>query len=133
MGTNNAKRTGKITLVATSDGDDRYKPTVQELDIHVPYPLTEGRRQSILFPSLEDVPVGTPSITLHAESDRALPVSYYVKQGPAEIRGNELVFTPLPPRAKFPVKVTVVAWQYGLPGKVQTAEPVERSFYLYRK
>ena len=30
------------------------------------------------------------------------------------------------------VKVTVVAWQYGLKGKVQTAEPVERSFYIYK-
>jgi len=24
-----------------------------------------------------------------------------------------------------------VAWQYGLAGEVQTAEPVERSFFIY--
>jgi hypothetical protein len=55
-----------------------------------------------------------------------------VKEGPAEIDGNKLVFTPIPPRSKYPLKVTVVAWQYGLAGKVQTAEPIERSFFIYQ-
>jgi hypothetical protein len=41
-----------------------------------------------------------------------------------------LKFTPVPPRAKFPVRVTVVAWQYGRSAapKLKSAEPVERSF-----
>jgi hypothetical protein len=45
-----------------------------------------------------------------------------------------LTFTPIPPRAKFPVKVTVVAWQFGrgIEPKLKTAEPVERSFLLTR-
>lgn len=132
MGFDNRKRTGSITLVAASDGDARYKSTVQEVSIQVPYPLTEGRRQSILFPSLDDVPEGIPSVALTAQSDCGLPVSYYVKEGPAEIVDGRLVFTPVPPRSRFPLKVTVVAWQYGLPGRVQTAEPVERSFFLVR-
>ena len=57
---------------------------------------------------------------------------YYVKQEPAEIKGNKLVFTRIPPRTKFPVKITVVAWQYGrsTEPKVQTAEAVEQSFCL---
>ena len=68
---------------------------------------------------------------LNAVSDCGLPVYYYVKEGPARITANNtLEFTPIPPRSRFPVKVTVVAWQYGLKGKVQTAEPVERSFYI---
>ena len=70
------------------------------------------------------------SLSLKATSDYGLPVSYYIKEGPAEIEGDQIVFTPIPPRSKFPVKVTVVAWQYGIAGKVQTAEPVERSFYI---
>ena len=51
---------------------------------------------------------------------------------PAEIKGDKLVLTKIPPRAKFPVKVTVVAWQYGRSGEpqVQTAEAVEQSFYI---
>jgi len=57
-------------------------------------------------------------------------VYYYVKEGPAEIRGNKVIFTKIPPRSRYPLKVTVVAWQYGIAGKVQTAEPVERTFFI---
>lgn len=130
MGTDNRKRTGSITLVASSDGDARYKGTVQELNMTVPYPLTAGRRQSILFPSLPDIQVGTECMKLNAVSDCGLNVSYYIKEGPAEISGDTIIFTDIPPRSRFPLKVTVVAWQYGIQGKVQTAAPVERSFYI---
>jgi hypothetical protein len=30
----------------------------------------------------------------------------------------------------MPIKVTVVAWQYGIIGKVQSAEPIEQSFWI---
>jgi hypothetical protein len=55
-------------------------------------------------------------------------------EGPAEVDGGILKFTPIPPRAKFPVKVTVVAWQYGRPTepKLKTAEPVARKFLIER-
>ncbi len=115
--------------LAGNDGDKHYKSTVQELSFRIPYRNTEGKRQYILFPGLDDVKKGTETISLQATSDCGLPVYYYVKEGPAEIEGNKLVFTRIPPRSKFPLKVTVVAWQYGLAGEVQTAEPVERSFF----
>jgi hypothetical protein len=40
----------------------------------------------------------------------------------------------LPPRAKLPVAVTVVAWQYGrcAEPRLKSAEPVERTFALSR-
>jgi hypothetical protein len=40
--------------------------------------------------------------------------------------------TPVPPRTKFPLKITVVAWQFGrgTEPKLQAAEPVERTFHL---
>lgn len=132
MGMHNIRRTGEICLLASNDGDSRYKSAVQELSFRIPYRNTEGRRQYILFPGLEDVKAGTASISLCATSDCGLPVYYYVKEGPAEVEGDKLLFTQIPPRSKFPLKVTVVAWQYGLAGKVQTAEPVERSFYIVR-
>lgn len=132
MGMYNKRRTGSITLLASSQGDRRYKSTVQELSFSIPYRNVEGRRQFILFPGLPDVAEGTESLLLEATSDCGLPVSYYVKEGPAEVKGNKLVFTRIPPRSRFPLKVTVVAWQYGLAGKVQTAEPVERTFYIIR-
>ena len=132
MGMNNPRRTGDICLLASQAGDRKYKSAVQEVSIRIPYRNTEGQRQYILFPRLPDVKAESGSLSLKATSDCGLPVSYYIKEGPAEIKGDQIVFTPIPPRSKFPVKVTVVAWQYGIAGKVQTAEPVERSFYILK-
>lgn len=132
MGLYNRKRTGSITLLAATPGDRHYKSTVQELSFSIPYRNTEGKRQHILFPGLPDVEFGIDTLSLGATSDCGLPVSYYVKEGPAEVVDNKLVFTSIPPRSRFPLKVTVVAWQYGLTGRVQAAEPVERSFYIVR-
>ena len=132
MGMNNPRRTGDICLLASQTGDRKYKSAVQEVSIRIPYRNTEGQRQYILFPRLPDVKAESSSLSLKATSDCGLPVSYYIKEGPAEIKGDQIVFTPIPPRSKFPVKVTVVAWQYGIAGKVQTAEPVERSFYILK-
>ena len=133
MGLGTSRRVSDMCLLASYDGDDRYKSVVQELNVRLPYPLTEGRRQYLLFPGIADVTEGTETVPLHATSDCGLPVRYYVKEGPAEVEGTNLRLTRIPPRAKFPVKVTVVAWQYGLAGRVQTAEPVERSFYIVRE
>ena len=133
MGLGNSRRVSDMCLLVSYDGDDRYKSVVQELNVRLPYPPTEGRRQYLLFPGIADVTEGTETVPLHATSDCGLPVRYYVKEGPAEVEGTNLRLTRIPPRAKFPVKVTVVAWQYGLAGRVQTAEPVERSFYIVRE
>ncbi|GGH08554.1 hypothetical protein FAZ19_02615 [Sphingobacterium alkalisoli] len=130
MGVNNPRRTGDIWLLAHSEEDSRFKSVVQQINIKVPYPLDKGERQYILFPGLSDVRHGTEQVELNATSDKGLDVSYYVKEGPAKIEGNKLVFTKLPPRAKFPVKVTVVAWQYGLKDSMQSVSPAERSFYI---
>lgn len=133
MGMYNPRRTPDIWLLASHPGDKKYKSAVQQLNIRIPYRQTEGKRQCILFPGLEDVKVGSAPLKLKAVSDCGLPVHYYVKEGPARIQGNDVLeFTQIPPCSRFPMKVTVVAWQYGLAGKVQTAEPVERSFYIFQ-
>ena len=63
-----------------------------------------------------------------------MKVRFYVREGPAVIEGETLVLTPVPPRAKYPVRITVVAWQFGrdTEPRLQTAEPVERTFQLQR-
>jgi hypothetical protein len=94
-------------------------------------PNKTGADQHITFPEIPEQKAGTKSLTLPATSDAGLPVQYYIREGPAEIDGNVLKFTPIPPRAKFPVKVTVVAWPWGH-AKVKTAEPVERTFSIVR-
>ncbi len=130
MGMHNPRRTGGISLVADCPSDKRYNSAVQHIGIHVPYRNNDGVTQTIRFATLPDANVSAKSILLSATSDSGLPVSYYVKEGPAMVEGDVLTFTAIPPRAKMPIKVTVVAWQYGVQGKVQTAEPVEQSFYL---
>lgn len=132
MGLDNPKRTGNICLMASVKQDGKYRSAVQQVEIRIPYRNKEGRSQHITFPKLSDVKVSTKKVTLKGTSDSGLPVYYYIKEGPAEVKGDQLVFTQIPPRAKFPVKVTVVAWQYGrsMEPKVQTAEAVEQSFYI---
>lgn len=132
MGLNNRKRTNDIWFQATNAGDRNYKSAVQQINVRIPFRNETGKSQYILFPGIADVKEGTPSIRLNATADSGLPVYYYVKEGPAEIKGNEVVFTALPPRSKYPVKVTVVAWQYGIAGQYKTAEPEERTFYIVK-
>lgn len=132
MGLDNPKRTGSICLMASVKQDHKYRSAVQQVEIRIPHRNKEGISQRIIFPKLSDVKASVKKISLNGTADSGLPVYYYVKEGPAEIKGDKLVLTKIPPRAKFPVKVTVVAWQYGRSGepKVQTAEAVEQSFYI---
>jgi hypothetical protein len=132
VGMNNKHRSVEIWLAATHPGDDQYKPMVQQSLLRIPFRNTKGPAQHITFPLIEDQKEPAGSVEMMATSDAGAPVSYYVLAGPAEIHGSKLTFTPIPPRAKFPVKVTVVAWQYGRAGEqpLQTAEPVEQSFVI---
>ncbi len=121
-----------LTFAVKHPGDNEYKPAVQQGEIIIPAKLKEGKVQTITFAPIPNQRNGIKSLQLHATSDAGLPVQYYVLEGPAEMYGSLLKFTSIPPEAKFPVKVTVVAWQYGrsIEPKVQTAEPVIRSFYI---
>ncbi|MEI8036996.1 MAG: hypothetical protein WCJ14_01275 [Verrucomicrobiota bacterium] len=125
----NPERGSSIWIWASHPGDDTYKAIVQQASITVP-PNREGTDQNIVFPEIADQPVSQMTVRLDATSDARAKVYYYVAEGPAVIEGDHLRLTRIAPRAKFPVKVTVVAWQHGLPGKLKTAEPVARTFQL---
>ncbi|RDB03871.1 hypothetical protein [Runella aurantiaca] len=130
MGFNNPKRSNDIWLLASNNGDEHYKSAVQQLNMRFPLVNKEGKAQKITFSTLSNQKVGNSKLPLTATSDAGLSIYYYVKEGPAKIQGTNLIFTKIPPKSKFPVKVTVVAWQYGIAGKVQSAEPVEKYFYI---
>lgn len=130
MGFNNTKRSNDIWLVAENKGDDVFKSAVQQLNIKIPLPQATGEAQQISFKSLPDQQKGVKKLLLKAQTTSGLPVIYYVKEGPAFVKDNKLVFTGVPPQSKLPLKVTVVAWQYGIPGKYQSALPVEQSFLI---
>lgn len=95
-------------------------------------PNTAGRPQILTFPAIGDQPVGIESLPLVAKAESDLPVDFFVVAGPAIVEHGRLRFTPLPPRTRLPVAVTVTAWQWGrsVAPLVQTAPPVTRSFFL---
>jgi hypothetical protein len=132
MGLDNIKRTGEIWLLANSSADKRYKSAVQQINIRLPHRISDGKEQIIEFDKIPDQYQGIKNIKLNAKASSGLPVYFYVKEGPAEIEDGQLKFTKIPPHSKLPLKVTVVAWQYGRidEPKVQTAEPVEQSFLI---
>jgi len=128
------KPTAELVFAAMHPGDNEYKQAIQQASMMVRTRNTEGTLQIITFPHLTDQKMKTKSVKLNAISDAGLQVYYYVRQGPAEVEGNMLRFTQIPPRSKFPIKVTVVAWQYGRgqDPKIKTAEQVQQSFMIVK-
>ncbi|MNK15559.1 hypothetical protein D3C87_337040 [compost metagenome] len=135
IGLNNPKRSNDIWLMATNDGDNIYKSVVQQALLTIPN-NTEGINQKITFDSVAIHGKNVKSLPLGAISTSGLKVSFYVKEGPAYIKNGQLVLTKIPPKTKFPVKVTVVAWQMGLNNtdkKIKAAIPVTRVLYVNDK
>jgi len=117
------------TMIPVSDQEMVHS---QPAGIFVPH-NTEGTDNTITFPPLPDVTDRKP-IVLNATASSGLPVAYYVDSGPAVVEGNTLKFTRIPPRSRFPVAVTVVAWQWGhaTSPAVKSAEPVSMTFHIAR-
>ena len=90
----------------------------------------EGAAQTIRFDPIPDVKAGTISLDLTAESDADLPVKFFVVAGPAIVTGKRLEFTAIPPRARFPIELSVAAWQWGRSAetKIKTAPMIRRTF-----
>jgi hypothetical protein len=128
----NDRRGNEAWFVAIWPGDGTFKRAVQQSMMPIPNRLAEGTPQTIDFPKIEDQKIGIKSLPLKATSSSGLPVGFFVREGPAEIDGDTLRFTKIPPHAKFPVKVTVVAWQFGrgVEPKFQSVEPVFREFFI---
>lgn len=129
-------RTSTLWFLSVHSGDEEYRSAVGPGAIaDVPVCNKKGKPQKIIFPPVPDLTCDISYLSLEAESSAGLEVHYYVLSGPAEVTGNKLKFTAIPPRSKFPLKVTVVAWQYGrlMEPMIQTATPVIRSFYLNRR
>lgn len=124
-------RTGDVWLLAEHPGDAHHKGAVQQALVRLPR-HGDGLVQTITFEALPDQRSGAATVPLAAHSDAALPVSFFVREGPAFVRDGVLHLVPLPPGARFPVQVTVVAWQFGRGAspKVQAAAAVSRSFQI---
>lgn len=127
------RRSADIWLLAETPGDASFKSAVQQAVLHVPANTT-GPEQRIAFEEIPDQKAGVKALGLRATSSAGVDakVRFYVREGPAEVDGDTLRLTGIPPRARFPLKITVVAWQ---PGRatvptLQAAAPFERTFLL---
>ena len=89
-----------------------------------------GTIQQIYFREGETVPAQKPVISILPPGN--MKVRFFVRSGPAKVVGDDLVFLPVPVRTRWPVKITVVAWQLGRGGDkpVRAADLVEQSFLL---
>jgi hypothetical protein len=123
---------GEVYIQEWHPGDNEYRPAVQPGNMRIPAKLTEGKPQTITFNKMADIKQGTKALKLLATSTSGLPVDYYITAGPAYIENGEIRFTPIPPKSKFPVKVTIVAYQYGrtIAPLYQSAESVVQVFYI---
>lgn len=126
------KRATNIGLFAFAESDYLYGHAVCHFSWKMEKQLKEGKKQSIVFPKVENVPCNAVCVKLKAKSNCNLPVQYYVRSGPAYIDKGTLYISEIPVKAKYPIKITVVAWQYGsmVDPKVQTAQAVEQSLYI---
>jgi len=77
--------------------------------------LTAGVAQTLTFPTIPDQTEGAAPTKLAATSSANAPISYYVREGPAEVgQDGPLTLTPIPPRSKYPIEVTVIATQWAV-------------------
>lgn len=128
------KGAGGLMVMAYHPGDKDYAYCEQPCSINFPGKNTKGKPQKITFVPIPNQKPDAAEIKLEATSDSGLPVEFCVMAGSAEIKDGKLVLTKIPPRAKFPVKVSVVAYQWGrsIEPLVQTADYVEQSFLIER-
>ncbi len=124
-----ATSAGRGTFLAYSDGDAEYRYTEQVGMMPKGFAtLTTGKEQKITFPPIGDLKVDADPVMLKATSDAGLPVEYYVAAGPAVIENGKLKITEIPSRARFPLELEVVAYQFGrgIDPRVNTATPVSQ-------
>ena len=128
-----ATASSRVTFMAYSEGDGRYRYTEQVGMMPRGFGgLKKGKRQTITFPPIGDLRAHTPPVKLKATSDAGLPVEYHVAHGPATIEDGKLKISEVPARAKFPIAVKVVAYQFGrgVEPLVRTATPVEQTIRI---
>ena len=123
-----------LVMISIYPGNEQYHRVEMASVMKIPAWLGAGIPQAIAFRELPDVTEGTKEVPLHAVSSVGLPVEYFVDYGPAYLKDGVLYLTEIPACVKGPVEVRVTAWQYGTMNepKVQSAEPVTRSFRITR-
>jgi hypothetical protein len=126
---------GAVWIQEEHPGNDEYRHAVQPGQVQIPAELLKGKGQKINFPNFANRKSNdTKPIRLNAISDSNLPVQYYIETGPAIIEDGFIKIKQAPVNSKYPLKITVVAYQWGrtLSPQYKSAMPVVQSFFLYK-
>ena len=123
---------GGASILVEHPGDAHDRRAVQPMTVQFPSAADGGAAARADLSRDREPACGRAVGATSSDLESGLPVLYSVVAGPAEADGNILKLSPIPPRVKYPVKVTVVAWQYGrsTEPKFTTADPVTREFYM---
>jgi hypothetical protein len=138
LGRNSVKRQGppwEPWVLAFNDGDQEFRGADRPAHIWIGMTNKQGQPQSIEFPKIPDQIDGAKKpVPLQAKASSGLPVQYWVVSGPAKLDGDQLRLLPVPPRAKFPIRVTVAAFQWGrgIDPKIQSAGPEYTEFLIQK-
>ncbi len=130
-----ATESSRVTFMAFSVGDREFRYTEQVGMMPRGFSgLKSGRDQTIAFPPLGNLTADNDPVRLKATSDAGLPVEYHVAHGPATVVDGRLTITEMPIRAKFPIQVKVIAWQFGrgVEPLVKSASPVEQTVLIQK-
>ncbi len=126
----------RVTFMAYSEGDDKHRYTEHVGMMPRGFKgLDRGKGQTLSFPQLDDIKVGSQPVELKATSDAGLKVEYYVAVGPAAVVDGKLIIKDLPARATYPIQVKVVAHQFGsgVEPQVKTATPVSQTLHIQKE
>lgn len=90
------------------------------------------KQQSLVFPEMPRIDVNTRSIALNARASSGLPVSFFVRNGPAVVAGDRLYLSQFHEGTRFPVAIVIGACQYGTTGKngIYAAGPLYRTLWV---
>jgi hypothetical protein len=119
-------------VLAYEPGDASYRSADRPAHILIDVRNKKGDPQTLSFPPVADVHAGAKTIALQAHASSGMPVQFFVESGPAVVEGDHLLLLPIPPRAHYPVRVIVSAYQWGRQGDhpIQTAGPETHEFFI---
>ncbi|MDT3401175.1 hypothetical protein [Mucilaginibacter terrae] len=119
-------------FAAVFKGDAYFRSAVQQAKMQLRPRNVLGEDQTITFLPIPNLNRKSKHVKPQALASSGLTVHFSVLEGPAIVKDNYIHLQPIPPNAKFPVKVVVEAWQYGSSKghKVKTAEPIQQTFYI---
>lgn len=125
-------RGGRDTaIVAFHPGDAEYRYNEQPAFVRAP--SSKGKAQTIAFTPPPALKTNAAPVKLQATSDAGLPVRFAVEYGPAAVDGDTLRLTAIPPRARFPIKIVVHAYQHGSAAAPQVQAATTRQELVVEK